>query len=91
MLKNLFLLCFGKKFYIAKTTPKNMSKIQQIHDILLKNYGPQGWWPLTERHSFIPVHKGKKPFSQQRKFEIILGAILTQNTAWKNVEKALVD
>ena len=68
-----------------------MNKIQQIHDILYKNYGPQGWWPLTERYSFIPVHKGKKPSSKERKFEIILGAIMTQNTAWKNVEKALVE
>ena len=67
-----------------------MNKIKKIYDILYKNYGPQGWWPLTERYKFIPEHKGKKPSSQQRKFEIIIGAILTQNTAWKNVEKAII-
>lgn len=68
-----------------------MNKIKRIYDILYKNYGPQGWWPLTERYKFIPEHKGKKPSTKQRKFEIIIGAILTQNTAWKNVEKALVE
>lgn len=68
-----------------------MNKIRKIYDLLYKNYGPQGWWPLTERYKFIPMHKGKKPDTQQRKFEIIIGAILTQNTAWKNVEKALVE
>lgn len=68
-----------------------MNKIKRVHDILYKEYGPQGWWPLTERYRFIPEHKGKKPDTEKRKFEIILGAILTQNTAWKNVEKAITE
>ena len=68
-----------------------MNKIRQIYDLLLKNYGPQGWWPLTERYKFIPEHKGRKADTEQRKFEIILGAILTQNTAWKNVERAITE
>jgi len=38
---------------------------------LLKEFGPQHWWPARTR------------------FEVIVGAILTQNTNWKNVEKAL--
>ena len=68
-----------------------MRKIRQIYEILHKAYGPQGWWPLTERYKFIPEHKGKKPDTEKRKFEIIIGAILTQNTAWKNVEKAIIE
>ncbi len=68
-----------------------MSQIKKTYSLLYKAYGPQGWWPLTERYSFIPEHKGKKPNTEKKKFEIILGAILTQNTAWKNVEKALTE
>lgn len=46
----------------------------KIYKELQKAYGPQNWWPTT---------------SNNKEFEIILGAILTQNTAWKNVEKAI--
>ena len=35
-----------------------------------------GWWPM--RHNFMPPE-----------YEICVGAILTQNTNWNNVEKAL--
>lgn len=51
-----------------------MNQIKQIYKQLLKAYGPQGWWPVTTDNAV---------------FEIITGAILTQNTAWKNVEKAI--
>ena len=43
---------------------------------LLAAYGPQGWWPVSGR--FQPME-----------LEIIVGAVLTQNTNWVNVEKAL--
>ncbi len=49
--------------------------IKEIYSLLLKKYGYQNWWP---------VHKGTDTF-----LEISIGAILTQNTNWKNVEKAL--
>ncbi|MBN3036922.1 MAG: endonuclease III domain-containing protein [Candidatus Diapherotrites archaeon] len=42
-----------------------------LYKRLLKEYGPQHWWPA------------------ETQYEIIVGAILTQNTAWKNVEKAV--
>jgi len=57
--------------------------INKVYSILLKEYGKQGWWPLHGDHS------GKLPQNDAERFEICLGAILTQNTAWKNVEKAL--
>lgn len=44
-----------------------------LHRILLKHYGPSGWWP------------GETPF------EVMAGAVLTQNTAWTNVEKAIAN
>ena len=47
--------------------------IWQLFDVLLSHYGTQHWWPCQ---SGI-------------RWEIITGAILTQNTAWTNVEKAI--
>lgn len=48
------------------------------HDIcrrLLDRYGDLGWWP--SRTGFA--------------YEVIAGAVLTQNTAWSNVEKAITN
>ncbi len=64
--------------------------IKKIHDILLKRYGPQRWWPTTLEGELHPTYHGKTPNNKQR-FEIIIGAILTQNTSWKNVEKAIIN
>jgi len=60
-----------------------------IYNILFEKYGPQGWWPLVEAKELLPKHSGKKPANDKERFEIIVGAILTQNTSWKNVEKAI--
>lgn len=52
--------------------------------ILYSSFGPQGWWPVPRYHPSdysIP--------SERAAFEICVGAILTQNTAWINVEKAV--
>jgi len=64
-----------------------MNDILDEYHILLDKYGPQGWWPLQG----IGYHPGDYtyPKTDQQRFEICIGAILTQNTAWKNVEKAL--
>jgi endonuclease-3 related protein len=53
-----------------------MNKLLKIYNILLKKYSQQKWWPTTTRH---------------KKWEVIVGAILTQNTSWKNVEKAIAN
>jgi endonuclease-3 related protein len=66
-----------------------MNKTLQIYKKLLKEYGKQGWWPLTPAGSVVTKHHSGRPKSDGDRFEIILGAILTQNTAWTNVEKAL--
>lgn len=67
-----------------------------VYSRLLKAYGLQGWWPLPSmagQRGFDSrgYHPGsyRWPRSAQGRFEIILGAILTQNTAWTNVEMAL--
>lgn len=51
-------------------------KLLNIYKILLNYFGEQNWWPL--RYGFEP-----------KNFEVCIGAILTQNTGWQNVEKAL--
>ena len=48
-------------------------RLRRMHDVLMRAYGPQYWWPA------------KTPF------EVILGAYLTQNTAWKAVERSLAN
>ncbi len=63
-----------------------MSQIQDTYKLLKKHYSKnssRGWiqsnrsiWPLS--HNFQP-----------QQFEIVVGALLTQNTNWGNVEKAL--
>ena len=49
--------------------------------MLIEKFGEQHWWPIDKEYH-------KKNNSDPR-FEIITGAILTQNTSWSNVEKAL--
>ena len=49
--------------------------IKIIYNLLLKRFGKQNWWPII---------------SNNPKFEISIGAILTQNTSWNNVEKAVL-
>jgi len=51
-------------------------RLIQIYKKLLKKFGKQDWWPAA---------------SDNPRFEIIIGAILTQQTTWKNVEKAIAN
>lgn len=62
--------------------------MQHIYVILFKAYGKQGWWPLS-KDSLNTRHHTGNPCSDKDKFEIMAGAILTQNTSWTNVEKAI--
>lgn len=65
-----------------------MNKIKLIYNKLYRSFGPQGWWPLTISGHKTKHHAGE-PKNDNHRFEIVVGAILTQNTNWKNVEKAL--
>lgn len=60
------------------------------YETLLKQYGPQRWWPTTPKNRLIPEYRGG-PSDEREMFEVMIGAILTQNTSWKNVEKALIN
>ncbi len=55
---------------------------------MLGKYGEQGWWPYTLPNTLKPTYYNPEP-SIEHRFEIAVGAVLTQNTNWKNVEKSL--
>ena len=55
----------------------------KLYEILIKEFGNLNWWPMDKNYH-------EKNASDPR-FEVIVGAILTQNTAWSNVEKALAN
>jgi endonuclease-3 related protein len=50
--------------------------LMRIYERLLDALGAQGWWP---------VGRGLEP----PEWEVMAGAVLTQNTTWSNVERAL--
>src|SRR3989338_4188300 len=64
--------------------------IKTIYNTLLKAYGNQNWWPETKDNQTIPKYHKNIKLTEKQKLEICFGAILTQNTNWKNVEKAIV-
>ncbi|MBI4056466.1 MAG: hypothetical protein HY399_02855 [Elusimicrobia bacterium] len=59
---------------------------------LLRTFGPQGWWPTTPPRGKYPVYHADQGFPkiEKQRLEIALGSILTQNTSWSNVERAIV-
>jgi endonuclease-3 related protein len=75
--------------------------IRLIYNKLYNLYGPQGWWPLINHKGSNPTKTGATigyhplnydlPESRNDIYEIILGAILTQNTTWTSAEKALLN
>ncbi len=74
-----------------------------IYQELLAQYGRQGWWPLlrlqqegrnpTRRGQYTGYHPSDytSPTSEGEILEVMVGAILTQNTSWVNAEKSLHD
>lgn len=56
-------------------------KLPRIWEILSRSLGKQNWWPYDENYH---KQEGTRPEE-----EIVLGAILTQNTSWRSVEKSL--
>lgn len=64
--------------------------LKSIYDKLYSNFGKQYWWPVTLEGSIIPKYHKNIKLNEKQKLEICFGAILTQNTNWKNVEKAII-
>ena len=77
------------------------SNINLIYNKLLETYSYQGWWPFINHEGINPTKTGvingyhpkdyDFPKNEMQKFEVIIGSILTQNTAWPSVEQALVN
>ena len=71
-------------------------RIEALYAQLFSAYGPQGWWPLPSRAGERGFNAGGyhpraygQPRTAEDMFEIIMGAVLTQSSAWTNAEKAL--
>ncbi len=79
--------------------PDNLD-VMTVYNTLLQHYGGQGWWPLlstvggdgAQPVRDVQYHPGdyEPPHCEDQRFEIAVGAVLTQNTAWENVRKALL-
>ena len=61
---------------------------EEIYCKLLEAYGPQGWWPVTPPGGGEPRYTGG-PGTEPQRFEVVVGALLTQNTAWRNASLAI--
>ena len=66
------------------------TKIEAVYETLLGYFGPQHWWPVTKEPDLEPKNHKSIKLNEKQKLEICFGAILTQNTSWKNVEKAVI-
>lgn len=66
-------------------------RVFALYKQLLDSYGPQGWWPVI-KGGRLRYHPGdyEIPRNRDEAFQIMIGALLAQNTNWKNAEKALL-
>lgn len=75
---------------------RRRNALAALYRQLRARHGAQGWWPIAggkRRPGFDAdgYHPGNHahPKSAADRFEIIMGALLTQNTSWTNVAQAL--
>ena len=68
-----------------------MNNLLKIYTLLYRHFSPQHWWPVTKKGELTPKYHKNIELNEKQKLEIIFGAILTQNTNWKNAEKAIVN
>ena len=69
---------------------------KELFERLYDFYGSRGWWPLISRAGkegrdeagYLPG--AGPPSDRSGIFEVAVGAVLTQNTAWTNAERALI-
>lgn len=86
------------KISVKNSVKKNTKNpvLRELYLDLLNQYGKQGWWPIIVKKgnqyiSYYHINDYSYPKDLNHKFEIAIGAILTQNTTWKNVERALIN
>ncbi|MBU0532609.1 endonuclease [Candidatus Micrarchaeota archaeon] len=66
-------------------------KLLTLYNNLLEEYGKQQWWRQESQLSCAPCSKSRTSGPADSPYEVVVGAILTQNTNWKNVEKAITN
>jgi endonuclease-3 related protein len=52
-----------------------------LYTLLSSFYESPNWWPIDQKYH--------QQYKSDSRFEVIIGAILTQNTTWTNVEKVI--
>lgn len=69
-----------------------LDKVSLVYDRLLERYGRQYWWPIVEGNEsrYLPEYSNREKTGIE-KLEIAIGAVLTQNTSWKNAEQTLLE
>ena len=84
----LRLVSLVEPVYEARTLTVRSSLYAQ----LFQAYGPQGWWPIPAAPAARVRRPGYHPGDYDAaadacgRFEVIMGAVLTQNTAWTNAD-----
>ncbi|MCE5215290.1 MAG: endonuclease III domain-containing protein [Methanobacterium sp.] len=78
---------------------ESVNQIYEIYQQLYHLYGPQGWWPLINFKGKNPIKTGINqgyhplnydlPVERNQIYEVIIGAILTQNTSWLQANGAV--
>ncbi len=61
----------------------------KVYQKLYQHYQAQGWWPLLQTGYTPQCYHSQLTCSEQ--YEIYLGAILTQNTTWRQAQQALMN
>lgn len=67
-------------------------RLLDVYKNLSGLFGQQNWWPVVRGGQclYLPEFL-ERPRNRDEIFEIMLGALLTQNTVWGNVVKALTN
>ena len=60
----------------------------EIYEALRRAWGPRRWWPVTPPGETRPAYTGG-PRNDLQRFEVAVGALLTQNTSWSNAARAI--
>lgn len=63
-------------------------RLRRLYSLLMDHHGPRRWWPVTPEEGGEPRYDGG-PRTDTQRLEVILGAILTQNTAWRGAARAV--
>ncbi len=62
----------------------------EVYLTLKNEFGLQNWWPVIRNGRCVYLEEfTQRERSPEEKLEIIIGAILTQNTSWNNAVKAI--